>query len=261
MEKSETGIFIPKYHNKNTIIPKILHHLWLFDNVDQQYSNMWRRTLREPWEYRLWTGNDLKEHILNDYRWSQLYNLASTDEIRYLIASFAILEKYGGVTIDPFLVPKRMIPDEFLTKKFFISFADELNTANDLSFSFMASVSSGIVNSKKRRAVESDITHPHLFEQVKNIFSIGDTNKKKYLQKLLTTDENVLIYPSYYFNPNYQLFPRKIVEMAVSVNLWKPDIEEQHQKTPLVRDYNVSQSSILARLNENPKLRLRNNVA
>ena len=298
-----SGIFVKKM-NKACIIPKIIHHLWLDSVPITNYTNLWGRINREPWQYIIWTEAKLKNDVLKG-RWLTYYENNSENKI--LIASLAILEKYGGIVIDSFVIPIKLFPDDFLTNIFAISFMNELNIDNEnvndrygpkLSYRIIASVP-GTPNANKRHFIRADaarrpfegannffidikmrnrekllkmaiddqddndlkipVTNPVIFEHFCTIFSSNEIDKMSIIEKFLLTDTNITIYPSYYFNPNCYAYPKKLIEQAICINLWRAIVPERRIKTNIVRTYNISESSILASLNENPRDRLKNN--
>ncbi|XWV25270.1 mg362 protein [Tupanvirus deep ocean] len=284
-----SGIFIKKESGK-IIIPKILHHLWLDDNISvTNYTNAWGRMLREPWKYFVWTEEKLLEDLENN-RWAKLYKNEDDKTIKLLIAYFAILEKYGGFVIDSYTIPLKIIPDDMLMKKFLISFSSEKLTGTKLSYRVIASVpgftdknKNKINSTAARRPFEGmnnffiDIkmkqkeinnkdnkeqlpSIPYFFDKMYNILADNsNTNKLHKIENTILTEPDTIIYPSYYFNPSYYTYPKKLVELAVFANLWKLSTDtNSYTKTDIKRTYKITTESILSKLSENPKDRLRN---
>ena len=286
-----SGLFVKNERGK-VIIPHILHHLWLdFQEPIKNYTNAWGRILKEPWMYMVWTENNLRQDVLKNSKWEKIY-YNENQRNRLLIAYLAILEKYGGFVIDSFTLPLKLIPDEMLTSKFMMSFMDEKNFGTKLSYRIMASVPGEVekkmeLNKKydaARRPFEGPnnffrdikttkldkldrekinnenniIIFPLFFENIHRILSIGGDDKLQTLENYIINNPDVIIYPSYYFNPNTYIFPKKLLKLAICINLWKLITEKTHNKTSLTRNYKINTQGIIAQLEENPKDRLKN---
>jgi hypothetical protein len=292
-----SGLFIKKDKNM-IIVPKILHHVWLNDTPVTNYTNSWQKILKEPWKYNVWTKENLQTNVLNNNRWNKLYTEETNVALKILVAYLAILEKYGGFIIDSFIIPLKLVPDEMLTHKFMLSFADEKNSGTKLSYRIISSVPGSSLefesqkNSIKydaaRRPFEginnffidiklqqqqkmeqkiiqenesiNETTNPLFFDKLYDIISNPNNPDKIYLvEKFLVTNADTIIYPSYYFNPNYYIYPKKLVDCTVCINLWKLESANVRTKTDIKRTYKISTQGIVAKLSENPRDRFRNN--
>jgi hypothetical protein len=287
-DKNE-GIYIKKKEGSR-MIPQILHHVWLNqDDPDTRYTRAWGKILREPWKYMLWTEKELFSDILDDSnRWSKVYKNEINQETKKVIAYLSILEKYGGLVIDSLTIPTRNIPDDLLMNKFVISFLNEKDFGTKISFRIMASVSGkyqynvhGIIPSivnparrpfekyifskveqtKKDMINDTNTNTTMVFEDLYRIIvTDNETDKTTMLEKVLLNSPDVTIYPSYYFNPNNYVHPKKTKELTVCICLWPKNVKQDSTKQQRVepqRSYNVSTKGIMAKLNENPKDRLK----
>nr|AEX62957.1 putative glycosyl transferase [Moumouvirus Monve] len=267
------GSFLFKKENMYNI-PKIIHHIWINNDPIINYVDLWKKMLKEPWEYKIWDNNNIND-FMNNSRWKDLYN-KSSDKYKYIILSLAILEKYGGIIIDSYCVPLKIIPDEILSNKFFISFENE-NYGTNLSFKIIGSICGpldeknkfkdpyvarkpfdGINNffrSKKENT--ADIFFQDLFIKIHNI-NIEHNDPINEIQKLLINNSDVFIYPSYFFNLNTYIYPKKLTYQSILINLHKLDSINPRIKTNVSRNYTITHEGIINRLKENPKDRLKN---
>jgi len=90
------------------IIPKIIHQTYINRELPEVWKDVpakWQEK-HPDWEYRLWTDEDNRNLINNEFPWfletydSYLYNIQRVDSSRYFI-----LLKYGGVYVDLDLEP------------------------------------------------------------------------------------------------------------------------------------------------------------
>ncbi|XWV26532.1 putative glycosyltransferase [Tupanvirus soda lake] len=289
-DDKSSGIFIKKEYGK-IIIPKILHHIWLDGDVPNlNYTNAWGKMLRDPWKYFIWTEEKLLSEVLKNNRWEKIYINENNKTIKLLTAYLAILEKYGGFVIDSYTIPLKIIPDDMLMKKILISFSSEQLTGTKLSYRVMASVPGFWENNKRKidhtaarrpfegmnnffidlkmkqkeinnKNNEEHMPHiPFFFDKMYNILADNSkSNRLENIENIFLTEPDTIIYPSYYFNPSYYTYPKKLVELAVFVNLWKLSNDKNaYTKTDIKRTYKVTTQSILSKLAENPKDRLKN---
>jgi len=93
-------------------IPRIIHQTYISRELPDDWKDvpdLWQ-SKHPGWEYRLWTDDDLRNLIKNDFSWflptfdSYTYNIQRVDSARYFI-----LLKYGGVYVDLDLTPKRSL--------------------------------------------------------------------------------------------------------------------------------------------------------
>lgn len=291
-DKSDCGLFIRKCQSK-TLIPKILHHFWLLENPVINYSNLWSRILREPWSYIIWT----EEKLINEFgenNWFKLYNNESNYNAKLIISYLMVLEKYGGVAIDSYSIPLRLITDDFLSNKCVVCFSNESDYNINLSHRMIALVPGTYIESGKKKDYDAarrpfeginpffrdiyrknkeklmhtkqnpdnknePISYPELYDMIYRNFSSSGQNKLESLKNILLNDSNVIIYPSYYFDPNIEFFPKKLAKLAFSINLWKSIvIKDIPPPTELKRTHKITQGAMIARLKENPRDRLLN---
>lgn len=286
------GIFIKKSKSKS-IIPKILHHFWINEPPSQNYTNAWARILREPWIYIVWTVEKLLVEFA-DNNWLKLYNIENNYNTKLLLIYIMVLEKYGGIAINSFSLPLKLITDDFLSNKCVVSFYNEANQQFELSNRMMALVpgiscgSSKTIDydaatrpfrgsnaffrdmyfknkekfeSNRKCTDDSDepVIYPQFYDRVRRNFCSNSANKMESFKNILLKDPAVTIYPSYYFDPNIELFPHKLSKLAFFINLWKPVVSEDVPiKTELKRTYKITPGAMVARLKENPRDRLLN---
>ena len=81
------------------------------------------------------------------------------------------------------------------------------------------------------------------------------------IDRLLKNNINILIYPSYYFNPNRSLFPKELLKTAIVMELWKKNnISNNEKEIPDIKRINrITERGVIASLNENPQHRIKNN--
>ena len=89
------------------MIPKIIHQTWKTTQVPDHWKESHERWKSIPgWEYKLWTDEDNRNLIKDNYPWflekfdSYKYGIQRADAIRYFI-----LHKFGGVYCDLDLAP------------------------------------------------------------------------------------------------------------------------------------------------------------
>ena len=290
-DDGNSGIFIKKIKNKIIAIPRILHYIWFnISEPIQNYVNIWGRILREPWKYVIWSKDKINEYILKNNTWSQIYRKETDNDLKLLIIYFAILEEYGGIIINSFVVPLKLIPDELLTNKFVMSFLNEKLFGTKLSYQIMASIPGlkkeirdfetkcdlarrpfeGVNNffrdikqknknkNKNKNNVTSKINvndgvYTSIFDDLLKIMSSGENNKLEIIENILMTNSDVSIYPSYYFNFNNYIFPKHALNFTICTCLQKNTTSYPRNKTDIKRIYKVTPTGIIAKLNENPK--------
>nr|QZX43270.2 glycosyl transferase [Mimivirus sp.] len=119
-EMVSQGSFISKPLTKH-YIPKIINHIWTDDKISNiqidYYSYLWKKILKKPWVYKIWYKEDIAKYLA-ETKWNNLYQ-KSSPIIKDIIVSLAILEKYGGIIINSYTIPLKIIPDDMLSNKFF----------------------------------------------------------------------------------------------------------------------------------------------
>nr|WBF70902.1 hypothetical protein [Megavirus caiporensis] len=270
------GSFVSKPQT-NHFIPKIINHIWTDDKISSTqidyYSYLWKKILKKPWVYKIWYKEDIDKY-LSETKWNNLYQ-KSPSTIKNIIASLAILEKYGGIIINSYTIPLKIIPDDMLSNKFFLGFDNDFSNNDDLQLSYrvMASIP-GQLNDKNKIIDPYAARRP--FDGINNFFRsvkkkesdtffqdiFIDLNKielsNKEIDKIFFKNDDVFIYPNYYFNPNINIYPKRLLYDAIVVNLWKLHCEQPHVKTPVKRSYIVTPEAIINKLKENPRDRLKN---
>ncbi|MEM3062203.1 MAG: hypothetical protein QW303_01465 [Nitrososphaerota archaeon] len=233
-----SGLFVKKKWG-DTTIPKLLHHIWITDEPNKNYTNAWGRILRHPWEYKIWKEGDI---LSSSSRWEKIYRREKDQTIKMLIASMFILEKHGGIVVDSFVVPVRMIPDELLKNKFCVSFLDELSEGTKICYRVMASLPNSPVINRVYQILGTDTLTSKKLEDLDN---------------LMLSEKDVFILPSYYFNPKLSSVPKKLLDKTVSISLWKTDgVKRIKLGENVCRNYNINEKAILIKLRENPRDRL-----
>jgi len=291
-DDKNSGLYIKKQVGK-IIIPQILHCVWL-DNNDKMknYIDAWGKILREPWQYMVWTSDNLNLLLDRDNRWTRLYHKETDTIIKTFIVYMAILEKHGGFVINSYTLPLKLIPEEILINKFVVSFIDENDFGTNLSYQIMASVpgiqikNKPIINkidtarrpfegmnnffinikqtTKNNNSMDKNISNKNdqiftlIFDQMHQILSSSDLNDKLLMiENKLTNHPDITIYPSYYFNSTNFVFQEKLSDLAICTNISEQIIEQPRIKTQLKRTYKITPQGIITRLNENPKDRFK----
>ncbi len=146
------GSFISKPLTKH-YIPKIINHIWTDDKISNiqidYYSYLWKKILKKPWVYKIWYKEDIAKYLA-ETKWNNLYQ-KSSPITKDIIVSLAILEKYGGIIINSYTIPLKIIPDDMLPNKFFLGFDSDFNNNDELKLSYrvMASIP-GQLNEKNK---------------------------------------------------------------------------------------------------------------
>jgi hypothetical protein len=205
------GLFIKKDYNSHPNcnhrfdmpIPLIVHHLWLNSEPSTNYINNWKRLIKSPWIYKVWTYADLRMDVFSNpnhvpNRWRVLYDSEKDCTKKIVIASMAILEKYGGIMIEGFCLPVKSFPLNLLNNNFFTAFVDDFTT--NLNYRIMASIPNNLI--------------------IETIYAELISNKPFSVESILKTNPDVIIYPSYYFNPATNL-PKVLLKSTILIFLWE----------------------------------------
>lgn len=254
-----SGLYI-KQSNTPNIIPKIFHHVWLTE-PNLEIIELWKKLLYD-WEYIIWTPDKFKLG-----KWENVY-----EKNKLLTIYLSILEKYGGIIINGEQIPIKRIPDQFLKKKFWLTFNEE----NKLSYNIMGSIqgiqehekieslndpsrlpyegkNNYFINLKLNKNIDDDkLLFHHIYQQIFNslINDNFDINN-------LLNNSDVVVYPNYYFNPN-DSYPKFLLKKSISYFIPKKEMKLLSVKTELKRDYIITEQSIKEHLKQNPKDRLKN---
>lgn len=234
--KGDCGIFFKKTDTEKNIIPKILHHVWIRNEPISNYTNSWKRILRSPWKYMVWTEKEISKID----KWGDLFVKEMNTILKLLIANFAILSQYGGIVIDSFTIPLQIIPEDLLKNKFFISFFNEFSQGTKLSYRNMGSC---LNNS--------------LIDVLYKYFVMNGNNPEQ-IDKIIMSHDGTTVCPSYYFNPAISNIPKSLTDTTICINLWKNDYDEIKTKTKLKRNYKADPKAIIVKLRENPRNLLKN---
>ncbi len=242
--------------SKPVVVPKILHHVWLDEQLPiENYANAWRRCLRSPWTYRSWGILDLHADAFIPYpgchgskhNWIELFDSETNPELKCLIASMAILEKYGGFVVHGFSIPLKSIPDELLQSAFMVAFQDEENFGTKLCYRAMASA-----------------THSDLIGDIYRTIQSNE-NPSEPINSMILSHPEAMVYPSYYFNPTAHGLPKELLKSSVCIHLSKIErnlemIAQPNVPTlepcPIQPSQPTSIEKIMIQLNENPIDRL-----
>lgn len=120
-------------------------------------------------------------------------------------------------------------------------------------------------NDRFRVKMPLNVTFPIIFEKMYQILSSIDPDdvKLNIINDFLLKDHDVIIYPSYYFNPNPYIFPKRLLNLAICFHTNNPQyqkkmfiLENCRKKTELKRNYVVTPNGIIANLASDPKQRL-----
>ncbi len=118
-------------------------------------------------------------------------------------------------------------------------------------------------NKEKNITRNDQITNPIIFEKLIQILSNADKLKRlELIETLLINDPDTYVYPSYYFNPQQYNYPRDLLENSITRDSSRKIINHKNDdapKTEITRKYKITVPAIIAKLNENPIDRLRNN--
>lgn len=112
---------------KGTLIPKILHQIWLTTTEDTIFNPdynshwLWRMMYKNrDWEIKLWTKDKIDDLINTDYPWlEQIYQSYSKDIQKADFARYLIVYHEGGVYIDLDAFPTSTAIRDLLKLEFF----------------------------------------------------------------------------------------------------------------------------------------------
>lgn len=268
-----SGLFIKK-KSQSGIINQIIHHFWLNESPVDKYIDAWGQILTDPWKYFIWTKEKIETEVLPNSRWDIPYQYSNV-KIKNIICFIVVLELYGGIAIDSSLLPIRQIPSELLNNNFFIGFINEKTHGRKLSFKI---IGSGIGTSKKNPSIKKTgkVIHPknyvfnatftnqnQVMVQDNNVFdeiyqTLVNKNHLDALENVLIANHNITVYPSYYFNPNLYFHPEQVMDMALCVRIHKTRDRKISQKSGIKRSYPITTQSILSKLEENPRDKIKN---
>lgn len=169
------GIYINKKISEKKI-PKILYQIWL-KPIEELPTYIDYSILDSSWQYKLITCECFDKNILG--RWINLFNNEYNIENKELILIFALLDS-GGFVVNINRKLIKNIPDYFVNNIFLTSYENE-EYSTKLSYDFLGSITNS--------------------STINNIFNNYCSNDN--IDKIIKTDSNTVIYPSYFFNKNY----------------------------------------------------------
>ena len=107
--------------NTKSLIPKIIHHIWLGGSLPEKYLNYvlsWKK-FNPTWTHILWSDNNTKNlNLINQDKFDQTKNLGQKSDI----LRYEILYKYGGIYVDTDFECLKPF-DDLMTLKFFTGIA------------------------------------------------------------------------------------------------------------------------------------------
>lgn len=232
----KSGLFVRKFYDTN-IIPCHFHHIFLYDTPSPIYTSYWNKLLKNKWQYHLWNLENLRTDIFKPNangcnRWEILFDTETNYKNKILIASFAILEKYGGIIVEGDCIPNKSIPDYILKCNFFISFLDEEKANLTLSYRcFGAFYKCPIIDS---------------------IYNLIVCNNLESIDSIILTHPDATIYPSYYFNSTFDNLPIVLRKSNICITLWKIKVDSPIDTETFINKEDVEKS----RKNIDMKLRM-----
>ncbi len=183
--------------HKSSIIPKVIHQIWLGGTLPEKYKNWvesWKK-YHPGWEYKLWTDEDVKHLTLYN---RELYDSLSNYGPKVDILRYEILYQFGGLYVDT----------DFECFK-------ALDVLHD-RYTFYAGIEDALAIALGTALIASIPGHPILEQLVKNInFKVEDEDSMRaaiagtgpgYLTRAFATcfnpyDPTVIVFPHSYFYP------------------------------------------------------------
>lgn len=220
----QTNNYLVAEWNKEPLIPKIIHQIWIGGEVPEKFKEMmhsWQEK-HPDWVYKLWTDKDIESfEFYNVRQFKNAVNLGEKSDIwRY-----EILSKFGGVYLDIDYECLKSLDPLHHTAKFYASCA----------------VGDGLIGNG---VIGSIPNHPILIECMRKIHKLPDSklgNPFKYTGPVLFNSviyeflklkrpgfEKVSIYPNKFFHP----FPSEF-----RYSYWKGEINKE-----TVYSYNLPES-------------------
>jgi hypothetical protein len=195
------GIFFPLPVGE--FLPSNIHLV----NLDAPYSldmlSTWRNfySSENMWNLRTWSVDQFLADQLIGSVWKTLFNREEIGSwLRYFIVFMAILEAYGGFVIRPEILPQRMFDLSAFRTNFFASYFDE-SLGTDLAYGVLGGMPSAV------RAVMND--RSNIYGSVYNVLASprNPLTLGADIRNAILLNKNIMIYPSYYFNPNIATLP------------------------------------------------------
>ena len=86
-------------YSKETIMPKIIHQIWIGSPVPEKFKSMmdsWKK-VHPDWEYKLWTDEDIEDFPFIN---GDLFHASTNFGMKSDIWRYEILSMFGGVYVD-----------------------------------------------------------------------------------------------------------------------------------------------------------------
>lgn len=179
-----------------TIIPKIIHVIWIGDDSKKPTNNIksWQQ-FNPNYEFRLWGNKELKkvkwinqEHINKMLDW-EICGVA--DLMRY-----EILYQHGGVYFDADSICLRPLENFLLETDNFAAWENELSLPGLVGISALGSTK----NSPLYKAIIENLKSQ---PTVCNDLAWKTTGPLKFTEVWIKSNLPLTIYPSHYFYPNH----------------------------------------------------------
>lgn len=189
-------------------IPKIIHQTWKttqIPNTMKNYAQSWK-TLNPGYDYILWTDDDIRRLISNNYPWfldyydSYPHHIMRVDAFR-----FFVLHHYGGVYADLDMECYKPI-DDLLTESKLLLFLE-----------WPQSISNAIIASEPRHPFLEHCFKLLMEKHIKNgvITDVWETTGPKFLTEAMQSykddkdGQDYKLYPSYFFFPIPWHYPKR----------------------------------------------------
>jgi hypothetical protein len=195
-------------------LPKIIHHIWLIENTDMAIiEDKWKRNLKDPWVYRVWTPPEI-DNLINATQWKYGY---VKPNIKLWVVRMAILETYGGITIYGNYSANHLAPDILLA-----SHISALYSGMDLSDIYYAASSKSQMQLNSRQLAElsrrplegvneffrqqkvgnktTPIIDPDFYDRILRL-TLLDTVTPKIIEAAIIENRSITIFPTNYLKP------------------------------------------------------------
>jgi hypothetical protein len=212
-------------------LPSNIHLVNLTGPYGLDMLSMWKKMYVDQnlWNLRTWTADQFLADNLIGSVWKTLYSRETVDWLQYFIVFMAILEAYGGFVIRPEILPYRMFDLSAFRTNFFASYLDE-SLGTDLSYGILGGMPSAV------RAVMND--RRNIYGSVYNVLASprNPLTLGLDIRNAILSTNNIMIYPSYYFNPNIATLPYNLRNQVFTRVL---SVEKTVTTTTTLPAYNV----------------------
>ena len=188
--------FFLKKYNKNQIVPKKIHQIWVGGKIPKKYeqwSKNWKK-YNPDYEYFFWDEEKILKLGLVNYK---QFLKAKNNGVKSDIARYEILNRFGGIYADLDFEPLKKIESQYLNHSFIAGQIFDLKpcVANGLMISSKGSqLSKLLINNlgdyPNRLSTADEIMH---YSGPYYLTKIIKKNKKKL--------KDIVILPSQYFYP------------------------------------------------------------